>query len=155
MIKRIIGVDEAISTTAWLDLKQLADVEVTSEQPASPIEGVFACDAPVPWRAAVPGPQTIRLCFHRPMRLTRIRLVFEETAGRRTQEFVLRWQASGAPKIMDVLRQQFTFAPPDTTTEREEYRVDLSDVSALELSITPHISGGSSIATLQQWCVAA
>jgi hypothetical protein len=154
MIKRIIGVDEAISTTAWLDLKQLADVEVTSEQPASPIEGVFAIDAPAPWRAAVPGPQTIRLCFHRPMRLTRIRLVFEETAGRRTQEFVLRWLASGAPKTMDVLRQQFTFAPPDTTIEREEYRVDLSDVSALELSITPHISGGSSIATLQQWCVA-
>ena len=155
MIKRIIGVDEAISTTAWLDLTQLADVEVTSEQPASPVEGVFACDAPAPWRAAVPGPQTIRLCFHRPMRLTRIRLAFEETAAMRTQEFVLRWQAVGTLQTMDILRQQFTFAPPDTTTEREEYRVDLSDVSALELSITPHISGGSSIATLQQWCVAA
>jgi hypothetical protein len=54
-----------------------------------------------------------------------------------------------------ILRQQFTFAPPDTTTEREDYRVDLVDASALELSIRPHIGGGHSIATLQQFCVAA
>ena len=154
MIKRITGVDETVSTTEWLDLARLVDVEVTSEQPASPIEGVFTCDAPAPWRAAVPGVQIIRLRFRRPVRLTRIRLVFEEMAIMRTQEFVLRWQAASAPKAVDILRQQFTFAPPDTTTEREEYRVDLVDASMLELSITPHISGGYSIATLQQLCVA-
>jgi hypothetical protein len=155
MIKRITGVNEAVSTTEWLDLTQLADVDVTSEQPASPIEGVFACDVPAAWRAAVPGVQTIRLRFRRPVRLTRIRLLFEETAVMRTQEFVLRWRAAGAARDVDILRQQFTFAPPNTTTEREDYRVDLVDASALELSITPHISGGHSIATLQQFCVAA
>jgi hypothetical protein len=155
MIKRITGVNEAASTTEWLDLRQLADVEVTSEQPASPIEGVFACDAPASWRAAVPGVQTIRLYFHRPVRLTRIHLVFEETAVMRTQEFVLRWQAAGARQSATILRQQFTFAPPDTTTEREDYRVDLVEASVLELSIIPHISDGDAIATLQQFCVAA
>jgi hypothetical protein len=155
MIKRITGVDETVPTTEWLDLTRLADVEVTSEQPVSPIEGVFSCDAPAPWRAAVPGVQTIRLRFRRPARLTRIRLIFEETAIMRTQEFVLRWQAAGAPQAVDILRQQFTFAPPDTTTEREEYRVDLVEASTLELSITPHIGGGYSIATLKQFCVAA
>lgn len=155
MIKRITGVNEAVSTTEWLDLSQLADVDVTSEQPASPIDGTFVRDAPAPWRAAVPGVQTIRLRFHRPVRLRRIRLVFEETAIMRTQEFVLRWQTVGAPQDVDILRQQFTFAPPDTTTEREDYQVDLVEVSALELSITPDIGGGHSIATLQQFCVAA
>jgi hypothetical protein len=155
MIKRITGMNEAVSTTEWLALIQLADVDVTSEQPASPIEGVFACDAPVRWRAASPGVQTIRLRFHRPVRLTRIRLVFEETEVNRTQEFVLRWQAAGAPQSVDVLRQQFTFAPPDTTSEREDYRVDLVEALVLELSITPHIGGGHSIATLQEFCVAA
>ena len=36
----------------------------------------------------------------------------------------------------------------------ENYRVDVAEASALELSITPHIGGGYSIATLQQFCVA-
>jgi hypothetical protein len=151
MIKRITEVNEAVSTQAWLDLMQLADVEVTSEEPASPIEGVFTCDAPAPWRAAAPGVQTICLRFRRPLRLTRIHLVFEETA---VMEFVLRWQAAGAQQSVDILRQQFTFAPPDTTTEREDYQVDLVEASALALSITPHIGGGYSIATIQQFCVA-
>jgi hypothetical protein len=53
------------------------------------------------------------------------------------------------------VRQQFTFAPPGTTTEREDNRADLDEVSAVELSITPHIGGGDAIATLQQFCVAA
>jgi hypothetical protein len=48
MIKRITGVNEAVSTAEWIDLIQLADVDVTSERPASPIEGVFTCGAPAP-----------------------------------------------------------------------------------------------------------
>jgi len=67
----------------------------------------------------------------------------------------LRWQAAGNQQSVDIVRQQFTFAPPDTTTEREDYQVDLVEASALELSITPHIGGGYSIATIQQFCVAA
>jgi hypothetical protein len=155
MIKRVTSMNEAVSPTEWLDLIPLADVDVTSEHPASPIEGVFVSDAPIPWRAATPGVQTIRLRFRRPLRLTGIRLVFEETAVTRTQEFVLRWQAAGARPSVDIVRQQFTFAPPGTTTEREDYRVDLDEVSAVELSITPHIGGGDAIATLRQFCVAA
>jgi hypothetical protein len=141
MIKRVTSMNEAVSSTEWLDLIPLADVDVTSEHPASPIEGVFVYDAPTPWRAAAPGVQTIRLRFRRPIRLTGIRLVFEETAVTRTQEFVLRWQAAGARPSVDIVRQ--------------DYRVDLDEVSALELSITPHIGGGDAIATLQQFCVAA
>jgi hypothetical protein len=155
MIKRITGVNETVAATAWLELTELADVDVTSEQPESPIEGVFACDGPKQWRAAAPGAQTIKLRFRRPVRLTHVRLVFEETQVQRTQEFVLRWQAAGARQPVDVLRQQFTFAPPLTTTEREDYRVDLVDASVLELSITPQIGGGHSIATLQEFCVAS
>ncbi len=140
MIKRVTSVNEAVSPTEWLDLIPLADVDVTSEHPA---------------RAAAPGVQTIRLRFRRPVRLTGIRLVFKEAAVTRTQEFVLRWQAAGARASVDIVRQQFTFAPPGTTTEREDYRVDLDEVSALELSITPQIGGGDAIATLQQFWIAA
>jgi hypothetical protein len=52
------------------------------------------------------------------------------------------------------VRQQFTFAPPGTTREREDYAVNLVDVSALELSIVPDISGGDAVATLQQFRIA-
>ena len=155
MIKRITGrVVEGSVDASWLKLETLADVEVTSENPGSPVEGVFVSDAPTPWRAASPGVQTIRLVFHSPLRLTRIRLIFEERTEPRTQEFVLRWRPAGAAHDVDVLRQQFTFALPGTTIEREDYHVDLAGLSALELSITPDISGGSAVATLKQFCVA-
>jgi hypothetical protein len=154
MIKRITGVvAEGTATPTWLDLTALADVDVTSEDPESSIEGVFV-DAARPWRAALPGAQTIRLLFRTPVRLRHIRLIFEERTVARTQEFVLRWQRAGAAQDMDVLRQQFTFAPPGTTIEREDYHVDLAELSALELSITPHIGGGPAVATLKQFCVA-
>jgi hypothetical protein len=154
MIKRITGsIAEARVNPTWLDLTTLADVEVTSEDPGSPVDGVFTSDAPRPWRAASPGAQTIRLQFHSPVRLRRILLVFEERTQPRTQEFVLRWRPAGAAQDIDLLRQQFTFAPPGTTVEREDYHVDLASLSALELSIAPHISGGPAVATLQQFSV--
>jgi hypothetical protein len=155
MIKRVTGstVEGSVNET-WLELTTLADVDVTSEDPGSPVEGVLASDAPSPWRAASPGAQTIRLQFYNPVSLRRIRLIFEERTEPRTQEFVLRWRPADAAQDIDVLRQQFTFAPPGTTIEREDYHVDLASLSALELSITPHIGGGSAVATLQQFCVA-
>lgn len=120
----------------------------------SPVEGAFAREAAVGWRAAAPGRQSIRLRFHRPVRLSRIALTFEESTRVRTQEFVLRWRARGAEHDVDILRQQFTFAPPGTTREREDYAVNLDQVSALELSIVPDISGGDARATLQQLSLA-
>jgi len=154
MIKKITGVVEHVSRPAWLELRDLADVDVTSEDAASPIEKAFDVSAPTGWRAGLAGPQTIRLRFHRPVRIARIRVIFEETTKTRTQEFVLRWRRSDLDRDVDIVRQQFTFAPPGTGREQEEYAVDLVDVSALELSIMPDISGGDAVATLQQFCIA-
>jgi hypothetical protein len=155
MQKRITGpyVDSALQPT-WLELSELADVDVTSEDPAAPIENVFACGAPAPWRASLTGAQTIRLHFHRPVGITLIRLAFDETSQSRTQEFVLRWRARDAERDVEIVRQQFTFAPPGTISEREDYHVDLDQVLTLDLSIVPDISGGESRATLTQLCVA-
>jgi hypothetical protein len=151
MIKRIVPVHgDGPNRDAWLSLDELADVDVSSEEPAAPVEGVFAAGASAGWRAATPGRQTIRLRFHHPVHLTRIRLTFEEQAVARTQEFVLRWRAADAVNDTDIARQQFTFAPPGTTREREEYTVDLEQAIGLELSIVPDISGGESRATLEQ-----
>jgi len=154
MIKRVTTVHENVpARPEWLELDELADVDVSSEEPTSPIERAFTY-APGGWRAAAPGPQSVRLLFRHPVRLTRIALTFEESAHARTQEFVLRWRASGADRDADIVRQQFTFAPAGSTREREEYSVDLDQVVALELLIVPDISGGEARATLKQLSVA-
>jgi hypothetical protein len=41
------------------------------------------------------------------------------------------------------VRQQYHFSPSGATEEFEEYRVELEDVAALELTIIPNLSGGS------------
>ncbi|MGD1096295.1 MAG: hypothetical protein ABSB35_30420 [Bryobacteraceae bacterium] len=74
----------------WLDLEQIVEVEVTSEDPEWPIQFAFNVGEERGWRAGDPGEQTIRLRFDQPLRLQRIRLRFVETETERTQEFCLR-----------------------------------------------------------------
>jgi hypothetical protein len=134
----------------WLHLEEIATVELTSEDAAHPIEEALLPGATSGWRAAGPGQQTLRLVFDQPQRLRRIRLHFEESAQARTQAFVLRWSTGGGHPLREVVRQQWNFSPPATTEEVEDYRVELSGVTALELTITPDISGGQARASLRQ-----
>ena len=101
------------------------------------------------WRAAASGAQTIRLIFDKPQSLTHIALVFEETETERTQEFVLRRSSDGGRSFREIVRQQWNFSPPNTTREIEEYKVQLSDVTTLELVIVPDISRGATRASLK------
>lgn len=137
----------------WLDVAQLAQVEVTSEDDAHAIESALVPGDGSGWRAVQPGEQTIRLIFDRPQRLTRIWLLFIEPDTARTQEFVLRWSADGRT-FRDIHRQQWTFGPPETIQEVEDYRVDLSGVTVLELVVVPDQRGGDARASLAQWRLA-
>jgi hypothetical protein len=101
------------------------------------------------WRAADSGAQTVRLIFDEPQRLTRISLAFEEAETERTQEFVLRCSPDGGRSFREIVRQQWNFSPPDTIREVEEYQVELSDVTVLELVIAPDIYRGSARASLK------
>ena len=58
--------DLAIPDQDWLDMEQLAQVEVTSEDSAHPIEAALVPGGESGWRAAQPGEQTIRLIFDQP-----------------------------------------------------------------------------------------
>ena len=133
----------------WLDLERAAVVEVTSEDKDYPVEAALVSGEMRGWRAGSPGTQTIRLIFDEPQRLIRIALVFEETETERTQEFVLRWSADGGHSFREIVRQQWNFSPPDAIREVEEYQVELSDVTVLELVIVPDISRGSGHASLK------
>jgi len=135
---------------AWLDLEQLAKVEVTSESADQPIESALIPNLGLGWRAAQPGKQTIRLIFDHPLSLGHIQLRFVEMERGRTQEFVLRWLPEGDQSLREIVRQQYTFSPPATNQESEDYWVNLNGVTALELEIVPDISEGDASASLAQ-----
>jgi hypothetical protein len=152
MRKRLITpTPETIQTRGggWLDVERAAVVEVTSEDKEFPVELAFASRATRGWRAAASGSQTIRLIFDQPQKLKCISLVFEENETRRTQEFVLRWSPNVDSSLKEIVRQQWTFSPPDSTREVEEYRVDVSNLTVLELIIKPNIGGGDARASLK------
>ena len=118
-----------------------------------PIESALIPDRGPGWRAARPGKQTIRLVFDEPISIGRMFLRFEEQEHGRTQEFVLRW-LSQSQSLREIVRQQYTFSPPGTTQEIEDYSFKLSGVVALELQIVPDISGGGAYASLAEMCLA-
>ncbi len=132
----------------WLNLEALAEVEITSEDAAHPIESALLPGRGSGWRAAAPGKQTIRLLFTDPQRLRRIWLSFVESAAERTQEYALRWSPDGGRSFQEIVRQQWNFNPQGATCETEDHRVELSGVTVLELSITPNTSGGDARASL-------
>ncbi len=151
MRKRIITSVEketAKSDSDWLDLEELAEVEITSEDPAHPIESALIPGRTSAWRAERSGEQTIRLLFPKLQAIRRILLEFEETQVARTQEFVLRWSSDGE-SYHEIVRQQWNFSPKGATSEKEDIQVELPAVSALELVIVPDTGGGFAVASLE------
>ena len=152
MIKRIRpATPPPVEDGGWLALGDDVAVELTSEDPEWPIEGALADATPPGWRAGAPGPQTIILEWSAPVAIRRILLVFEELIQARTQEFVLR--AATGDGEWEIVRQQFTFSPPGTTLEREEYTTELRGVKRLKLMIVPAIDDHHAVATLKEWRV--
>lgn len=153
MRKRIVGQQPEhapASNQQWLNLDALAQVEVTSEDTAHPIELGLLPGSESGWRAARPGPQTVRLVFDQPQRIRRMHLEFRENELERTQQFVLRCSSNGGQSYQEIVRQQYNFSPLGSTREREDYRVNLDGVTTVELSIIPDISGGAARASLAQ-----
>jgi len=151
MRKRVIHLETRENREAdqdWLDLEQLLQAELTSEDAGYPIEAALGIQAGAGWRAQQSGKQTIRLLFDEPHRIRRIRLVFEENDLVRTQEFVLRWTPGGGAPWQEIVRQQYNFSPPDSRREVEDYVVDIDSLAQLELTIIPDIGGGDARATL-------
>ena len=138
----------------WLNLDDLAEVELTSEDAAHPIESALLPGHTSGWRAADPGEQKIRLLFSNPQPLRRIWLNFVETHIERTQEYVLRWSSDGGQSFREIVRQQWNFSPLGATSETEDLQVELPAVTVLELTIVPDISGGNALASLEQLWVA-
>jgi hypothetical protein len=158
MRKRIVGPSSTHKRPSfpesWLDLKQIATVEATTEDPDFPIESVFNASNGPGWRAGEKGEQQIRIIFDQPISVRRIHLRFVAGEVERTQEFTIRWASAEGGPPKEVVRQQWNFSPEGSTSEVEDYAVFLDGVSALELAITPDLGRGEAPATLAEWRIA-
>lgn len=157
MRKRIItpALQEKASPTTdqdWLNIEDLVEVEITSENTAHPIESalLLQADNNSRWQASESGKQIIRLIFTEPQALQRIWLHFVETQIERTQEYILRWSSDGGQTFQEIVRQQWNFSSMGSNSETEDHQVNLQSVTMLELSITPDIEGSNVCATLNQ-----
>ena len=158
MRKRIVGTDRPAAKPGpgprWMDLGEIATVEVTSEDPGFPIESVFSTAEGPGWRAAQKGEQQIRLIFDQAVAVHRIQLHFKETARDRLQEFTVRWSAADGGQPKEIVRQQWNFSPAGSTSEIEDYEVNLDGVCIVELVIKPDLTHNEALATLAAWRVA-
>ena len=154
MRKEIIGPktvgEKGEPAAEWLDLDSIARVQLTSEDPAFPVENALSRNLEhnkVGWHAAGLGPQTITLLFDAPRTIRRVLLQFTEHKIERSQEFVLRYSSAGETE-REIVRQQWTFSPSGSAQEIEDYAIDLEGVTKLELVIEPDRGRSQSRATL-------
>ena len=119
----------------WRDLERIARVEISSEDEQFPIEHALGRKETTGWRAAGTGPQLIRLHFDEPLNIKRLRLHFVDQATERSQEFAVF--AGSGPELKEVVRQQWSFSPYGSTEEIEDYTVNLSGITTLEVRIDP------------------
>ncbi|MGR8980937.1 MAG: carbohydrate-binding protein [Gammaproteobacteria bacterium] len=156
MFKRIIGFEDDADSgdRALLALEELADIELTSEDPEFPIESALSGREGPGWRAGRPGRQIIRLIFKNPQDIHCVWLRFEESDRERTQEYCLRWSKDRKTAPTEILRQHWNFSPPGTSAETEKHVLDLADVKVLELMINPDIGSNEAFATLNRLKIA-
>jgi hypothetical protein len=119
----------------WLDIEKIAVAEISSEDPAFPIDGAMGKSEGAGWRAAETGPQRIRLLFDEPQTIRRIQVHFVDRESERAQEFALF--AMVGDELREVARQQWNFSPNGSPEQIEDYKVTLDGVKMLELRIDP------------------
>jgi hypothetical protein len=129
----------------WHDA--IAGIGVTSEAEGTPVESVFDFGSETGWRAGTSGLQVIRITFGEPKTIRRIQLEFRESTVERTQEFTLN-ATSVRGERTEVIRQQWTFSPRGSTQEAEDYRLNLNDISIVELTINPDLNHSDAHASL-------
>lgn len=133
------------------EIVAIATVWVTSEAVDAPIDHVFdprRGPGGSRWVAALPGDQQVILAFDTPQTLRMISLEVEEPEVSRTQVLHVSISCDGGQSYQELRRQEYTFSPPGTTFEREEWAVSSDGVTHLHLMITPDTGGHPCRATL-------
>jgi hypothetical protein len=142
---------ERVAEPGEKDIAALATVWMTSEAVDYPIDNAFDSHrgpGGSRWVAGEPGPQSLVLAFDTPQTLRVLRLEVEERDVSRTQELYVAISRDEGRTYQTLLRQEYTFSPPGTTFEREEWAIPAEGVTHLQLVITPDKGGAPYYATL-------
>ena len=134
-----------------MDIAATATVQVTSEDPAHPIDHVFdhqRGSGGSRWVAEEPGEQALLLAFDTPQTMHQIIVEVEELEVSRTQDLQLSVSCDGGQSYRELRRQEYNFSPPGTTFEREDWAVLAEGVTHLQLWIKPDKGGKPYRATL-------
>src|SRR5215510_2620679 len=123
-----------------LDIPTLATVLVTSEDPEHPVDHVFdgsGGPGATRWIAGSEGEQTLVLAFDAPQTIRAVGIELEELTGMRTNVLTVSLSDDGARTYRERIRQEFTFSPPGTTFEREEWAMPAVGITHLRVVIRP------------------
>jgi hypothetical protein len=145
------GESPGTSRPGRLDIPKLATVLLTSESADHPVDHLFdGRDGAggTRWVAAEPGEQTLILAFDAPLTIREVSIETEERHASRTQVLVLSLSRDGGHAYREVLRQEFTFSPPSTTFQREQWSAPAEGVTHLRLVIQPDKGHAAHRATL-------
>ena len=133
------------------DVPAIATVLVTSEALDHPVDHLFdSAGGPggTRWIAATGGEQTLVLAFDTPQTIREVGVEVEETDVSRTQVLCLSLSEDGGRTYRERIRQEFTFSPPGTTFEREEWSVPAERVTHLRVTLRPDKGNSPGRATL-------
>ena len=133
------------------EIAAIATVWVTSETAEDPIDSAFderRGPGGSRWVAGEPGEQRLILAFDHPQTLRTITVEVEEPEVSRTQELQVAVSTDGGLTFQELRRQEYTFSPPGTTFEREEWAIALGGVTHLQIVIIPDKGGKPCRATL-------
>jgi hypothetical protein len=122
------------------DIAAIATVFVTSETAEHPIDHAFdhhRGPGGSRWLAAEPGEQVLILVFDTPQAMAKLILEVEELEVSRTQELSVAVSCDGGQTYRELLRQEYTFSPPGTTFEHEEWTIAAAGVTHVQLVIKP------------------
>jgi hypothetical protein len=137
--------------TGEKEIAAIATVWVTSEAVDNPIDYAFdnrRGPGGSRWVADEPGKQRLILAFDQPQSLHTITVEVEEPEVSRTQELQVDISTDGGQTFQELRRQEYTFSPPGTTFEREEWAVIVAGVTHLQVAIIPDKAGRPCRATL-------
>jgi hypothetical protein len=129
-------------------------VDASSDRDGEPLVARLTASGSAGWMAATPGEQLITVRFHAPQDVARIRVVFTEVQGPRTQELTVWATCRAGATRRELARQQFTFGPAGPVRHVGEYEVGVAAVSVLELRIVPDVNGARAYASVQELRVA-
>jgi hypothetical protein len=143
MLRKQILTEWPISKAPWIGEKEIAAIAtvwVTSEAADNPIDYAFdnrRGPGGSRWVAAETGAQRLILAFDQPQTLHSITVEVEEPEVSRTQELQVSVSTDNGQTFQELRRQEYTFSPPGTTFEREEWAVTAEAVTHLQIVILP------------------